>query len=67
MTDFVAKQACSENAQPSGITYMADCTRIEHRIEDMSIQHKRTGSSKMLFVLKAILELFIQLSNFNNR
>ena len=39
MAVSVAKQAYSENAQPPGIKFMADCMRIGHMV-DPSIQHK---------------------------
>ena len=43
MAEYVAKQACSENAKQPGVTYTAICTRIRHVVNNQSIQHERTA------------------------
>ena len=43
IADFVAKQAFSENAQLTGVTYTSICTRIKHMVKYPPIQRERTA------------------------
>ena len=43
ITNYVAKQACSESAQLPAVTYTSICARIRHMVKDPSIQHERTA------------------------
>ena len=40
-TNYVAKQACSENAQLQGVTYTSIYARIKDMVKDPHIQHER--------------------------
>ena len=43
VADYVANQACSENAQRLGVTYPAIYAQISHIVKDLPIQHEITA------------------------